>query len=144
MRRPIPAVISVVLRDNSVLLVRRSNPPDAGCWGFPGGKIDFGESIEQAAIRELREETGVTSSAGPVFTAIDAFHRDARGLHEHYLLIAVLCSWTSGEPIAGDDALDARWFEVNNLAGPELQMSQSVPEVARQAAALSRSVICKA
>ncbi|MFX6119029.1 NUDIX domain-containing protein, partial [Acinetobacter baumannii] len=57
--RPIPATIAVVLRDDRVLLVRRANPPDAGRWGFPGGKIERGETIAEAAIRELMEETAV-------------------------------------------------------------------------------------
>ncbi|MEN7538812.1 NUDIX domain-containing protein, partial [Aurantiacibacter flavus] len=56
-QRPIAATIAVVLREGQVLLVRRANPPDAGRWGFPGGKIETGETIEQAAIRELYEET---------------------------------------------------------------------------------------
>jgi 8-oxo-dGTP diphosphatase len=106
--RPIAAVIAVVIRDGQVLLVRRRNPPDAGRWGFPGGKIEFGETIAGAAVRELLEETGVRGEAHHVFTAVDAVDRDGDGrAREHFILVAVLCRWIAGEPMAGDDALEA-------------------------------------
>jgi mutator protein MutT len=139
-RNPIPAAISIVLRENSVLLVRRANPPDAGYWGFPGGKIEFGENIAQAATRELYEETGIRARAGPVVSTIDAFSHDGGETRTHYILIAVLCDWISGEPVAQDDALDARWFPLGDLTGSGLPMSRSVPEVARQAATLAESM----
>ena len=62
MSAPVPrlAVLAVVLRGEQVLLVRRANPPDAGLWGYPGGKVDWGETVEAAALRELAEETGLT------------------------------------------------------------------------------------
>ncbi|WP_181455530.1 NUDIX hydrolase, partial [Burkholderia multivorans] len=77
--RVVPAVIGVVLRDRDVLLVRRANPPDAGRWGFPGGKIEAGEPIADAVVRELAEETAVEVEAVDVFTALDAFGRDDDG-----------------------------------------------------------------
>lgn len=138
MTRPIVATIATVFRENHVLLVRRANPPDAGRWGFPGGKIDFGETVEDAAVRELLEETGVRATARRVFTAVDAFDRDENGLvRHHYVLVAVLCSWVSGEPIAGDDALDARWFPVNALSAGDLALSLDVEKVARQGAEIA-------
>lgn len=135
---PVPATIAAVIRDGRVLLVRRANPPDAGLWGFPGGKIERGETIEEAAVRELREETGICAEAGPVFTAVDAMDRGAEGeLHAHYVLIAVLCRWTSGEPLAGDDALEAAWHDLDDLDHAGLAMSFGVADVARQAATLA-------
>lgn len=74
--RPVVAVIAVVVMDGRVLLVRRANPPDAGRWGFPGGKIEFGETIDQAAIRELAEETAITAEAMCIVTSVDAFGFD--------------------------------------------------------------------
>lgn len=136
--RPIAAAIAVVIHDRQVLLVRRANPPDAGLWGFPGGKIDVGETIETAAIRELYEETGVRGEARCAFTAVDAFERDEDGeIRRHFILIAILCRWLSGEPVAADDALDARWFDIASLANADLAMSFGVLEVARQAHALA-------
>ena len=137
--RPIAATIAAVIRDGHVLLVRRANPPDAGKWGFPGGKIEEGETILDAALRELLEETGVKAEALRVFTAVDAFDRDEGGtLRRHFILIAVLCRWVSGEPVAGDDALDARWFRLEELDTSDLALSLDVAEVARQAAVLTR------
>ncbi len=133
--RPIAATIAAVFLDGRILLVRRANPPDAGRWGFPGGKIDAGETIENAAVRELLEETGVHAEAHRVFTAVDVFDRDGGGrLRRHFVLIAVLCKWQSGQPIAGDDALEARWFELDELDESGLALSLDVARVARQAA----------
>ncbi len=136
--RPVAAAIAVLIRGGEVLLVRRANRPDAGIWGFPGGKVEFGESIEQASIRELWEETGVRGEARQVITALDVFDRDPQGgLCQHFILIAVLCRWLSGEPLAGDDALDARWFPIQGLDTAGLAMSAGVARVLRQAAALA-------
>ena len=133
--RPIVATIAVVIRDGQVLLVRRRNPPDAGCWGFPGGKMEFGETIEAAAERELFEETAIKGQACRVFTAVDAFdHGGSGAVVAHFILVAVLCRWVSGEPIAGDDALDAGWFDLSTLEDANLAMSLGVAEVARMAA----------
>jgi 8-oxo-dGTP diphosphatase len=138
MTRPIVATIATVFRADHVLLVRRANPPDAGKWGFPGGKIDLGESIQDAAVREVLEETGVHVTAQQVFTAVDAFDRDEKGMvRHHYVLAAVLCSWVSGEPIAGDDALEAQWFPMTELGTGNLALSLDVEHVARQGAAIA-------
>lgn len=133
--RPVVATIATVFRDGNVLLVRRANPPDVGKWGFPGGKVDLGECLKDAAIRELFEETGVRATAQRVFTAVDAFDHDENGVvRHHYVLVAVLCAWVSGEPIAGDDALEARWFPLHALEEEDLALSLDVAKVARQGA----------
>lgn len=108
---PVAAAIALVVREGRVLLVQRAKPPDAGLWGFPGGRIALGETVAAAAERELLEETGVTARALRVATAIDVFDRDAAGaLRGHFVLVGVLCAWVSGDPVAGDDALAADWF----------------------------------
>jgi 8-oxo-dGTP diphosphatase len=135
---PIAAVIAVVLRDDHVLLVRRANPPDAGLWGFPGGKIEFGETVQSAALRELREETAVTAEAGAVLTTLDVFETASDGrIGRHFILIAILCRWMSGEPIAGDDAMEARWFPIADLDPSRLPMSADVDAIALRALALT-------
>lgn len=135
--RPIAATIAIVIRAGKVLLVRRANPPDAGRWGFPGGKIERGETLHQAALRELKEETGVDATALRTFTAADAFDYAADGgLRRHFILVAVLCRWSDGEPVAGDDALEARWVDLETLCDTDLALSLDVAEVAAQAAAI--------
>ena len=132
--RPVPAVIGIVLRERDVLLVRRANPPDAGCWGFPGGKIESGEPLADAVVREIAEETMIDVEALDAFTALDAFDYDAHGaVRQHFVMIAVLCRWLRGTPAAGDDALDARWFGLDELDRDDLPMSAGVRDVARRA-----------
>ncbi|WP_035692793.1 NUDIX hydrolase [Azospirillum halopraeferens] len=134
--RPVAAVLAVVPRGDGVLLVRRANPPDAGLWGFPGGKVEFGEALPDAAVRELREETAVTAEPVRVLTALDAFEwRGAPTPHRHFILVAVLCRWLEGEPVAGDDALEARWFSLADLTDDSPDLSRDVAAVARLAAA---------
>jgi len=135
--RPVASAIAVVVRGMEVLLVRRSQSPDAGLWGFPGGKIEPGETIESAALRELQEETGVQAKALRVFTALDAVARDPEEkTTDHYILIAVLCSWVSGTPVAADDAAAVRWFSVAELSESDVYLSLKVAEIAHQAACL--------
>ncbi|WP_127090620.1 NUDIX hydrolase [Aquabacter cavernae] len=134
MARPGCAALAVVARAARVLLVRRANPPDAGLWGFPGGRIEWGEPVAAAAVRELREETGIEALAGEPLRVIDAFdHGPDGGLRHHYVMVAVLCAWVSGEGEAGDDALETGWFSLPQIAARSHLMSACVEEVARAA-----------
>ena len=130
--RPIPAVLAVVLRGRDVLLVRRANPPDAGLWGFPGGKLDWDETLAAATLRELAEETGVQADYAGVLTAFDAITPPF-----HYVLIASRCAWRAGEPVAGDDALEAGWAPLAGLAGRR-DLSRNVARLAELAASSTR------
>lgn len=119
--RPIIAVAGVVLRDDRVLLVRRAHAPDAGRWCFPGGKIERGESIECSVVRELNEETGIDVRAGrllDVATVLD--YSSGNEIFQHYIVLLLLCQWLRGEPVAGDDALDAAWFDIPGLSAVDL------------------------
>ena len=132
-RRPVLAVLAVVIRDGQALLVQRANPPDAGLWGFPGGKVELGEGLMQAAERELLEETGVSATAERILTALDAISYDAAGdISHHFALIAVRCAWQSGEPVAADDALEARWVTIDTMEA-DLPLSRDVAALARAA-----------
>jgi 8-oxo-dGTP diphosphatase len=136
---PVASVLGVVIHDASVLLVRRINPPDAGKWGYPGGWIDPGETMAQAAVRELFEETEVRTEARCVFNALDAFDYDEEGaLRRQFVMVAVLCTWVSGTPIAGDDATEAAWFPIAMLSRLE-NVSEDVDTLAYQALKLMGS-----
>lgn len=133
-RKPIAAVIAIVVDQGKVLLIRRANPPDAGRWGFPGGKIELGESLLRAAERELLEETGIVGNAIEVLTATDAFDEEADGsVRQHFILVAVLCRQTGGRLQAADDALEAEWHSVCRLDEIEHALSLDVRAVAEQA-----------
>src|SRR5690606_35262418 len=111
MERPVAGVMAIVRKHGQFLLVRRSKAPDAGRWSFPAGKIERGETLGEAALRELSEETGIVARFGKVLTAVDAIEYDAGGdLRFHFVIVAARCDWQAGDPQPGDDALEARWF----------------------------------
>jgi ADP-ribose pyrophosphatase YjhB (NUDIX family) len=115
-------VTRTTARGQEVLLVRRANPPQPGHWGFPGGKVDWGEGVAQAAIRELKEETGIDGANPVVFDTVDlivpGLAGGPRGALYHHLMVAVRLDWRAGEPLAGDDALEARWAPAGALPRP--------------------------
>ncbi len=115
--RPRVAVGAVVFKDDRVLLVRRAKPPAENVWAIPGGSVEIGESLREAAEREILEETGVTIRAlEPVFT-FDVIDRDAGGgVRFHYVIIDLTAEYIQGVPMAGDDASAARWFSSDELA----------------------------
>lgn len=133
---PRAAVLAVVVRGGEVLLVCRKNPPNAGAWGFPGGRVEPGEALAAAVVRELREETGVEARFLRVFDAADsiALAPDG-GLEHHYVLVAGLCRWVAGEPVAADDAAAAAWFPLEGLEYRPEPLIERVAGMARAAAA---------
>lgn len=129
---PRPAAIAVVRREGRFLLVRRGQPPDPGSWGFPGGKIEPGETAAEAAVRELAEETGVLAEAIGAFDCVDVIRRDAQGaLAYHFVLVAVACRWIAGDGVAGDDAHEAGWFTLDQIAARQAPFLEQVERVAR-------------
>ncbi|MBI1244395.1 MAG: NUDIX domain-containing protein [Alphaproteobacteria bacterium] len=131
---PRPAAIAVVRREGRFLLVRRGQPPDPGRWGFPGGKIEPGETAAEAAVRELAEETGVVAQALRAFDCVDVIRRNADGsLAYHFVLTAVACRWISGEAVAADDAHEAAWFTLAEISAGKAPFLEQVERVARSA-----------
>jgi 8-oxo-dGTP diphosphatase len=111
---PVPAVGVVCLRGNEVLLIRRGTPPRQGEWSLPGGRIEPGERAIDAGLRELREETGVEARVTGLLDVVDGLFPDAG---RHYVLIDYAAEWVSGEPVAGDDAMDARFVALDQVDG---------------------------
>ena len=108
---PVPAVCQVILNDRKVLLVLRAVDPKKGMWCLPGGFIEWGENPEDGAKRELFEETGITAEEHSLIGVYDSI----TGKNRHVILIAYrILKWT-GEPIAGDDAEDIKWFDINKI-----------------------------
>jgi ADP-ribose pyrophosphatase len=110
-RAPVVAVGAIVRRGDDVLLVLRGTPPNQNQWAIPGGRLNLGESLQQAAEREILEETGIQIKAGDVVFTFEHIERDADGaIRFHYVVLDLAADYLSGEPHAGDDASDARWI----------------------------------
>lgn len=118
-RKPSIGVGAVVLRSApggaEVLLIRRGKAPRAGEWSIPGGRQEWGETVREAAAREVMEETGVTVSRLRFLEVVDGISRTDGVVTGHWTLVDFRADWAEGEPRAGDDAIDAKWVPVSEL-----------------------------
>lgn len=108
--RPTPCAGVVCLKGDRVLLIQRGTPPRQGQWSIPGGRVEPGEAVTAAALRELREETGVEAELLGLVAVIDYITPE-----RHYVLIDYAARWVSGEPAAGDDAADAKFVSLADI-----------------------------
>ena len=114
--RPIVGIGIVVIKGDSVLLVRRGKPPNVGAWTLPGGAQEVGETTEQAARRELLEETGLEVDTLHFAATVDNIRRDADGrIRYHYTIIDFAARWVAGEPVAATDVTEATWAKLDAL-----------------------------
>ena len=114
--QPQVAVGAIVFKDDKVLLVLRANPPAKEQWAIPGGRVELGETLQKAAEREIKEETGIIIRAGEPVLTFDVIDRDdAERVRFHYVIVDLAADYISGEPQPGDDALDARWISPEKL-----------------------------
>ena len=119
--RPYVGVGVIVFRDKDVLLVKRNKDPNKGFWSIPGGKQILGETLVEAAQRELVEETGVRVDSLLLVDVADAIISDAEGkIKYHYTLVDYMGHWYSGNSRAGDDAQEVRWVQMNELSSYSL------------------------
>lgn len=113
---PVCAVGAVVWQDDRVLLVRRGHAPRQGSWSLPGGRQRWGETVDEAVIREIGEETGIAIRILDIAAVVDLIHRDATGIIEHHFTVVdFVAEWVGGEAIAGDDAAEVAWATRNEL-----------------------------
>jgi mutator protein MutT len=119
--RPVLGVGGVVFDAGRVLLVKRGHEPLRGEWTIPGGRVELGETVTAAVVRELREETGLIVEAGPVIEVVDRVETDAVGrVRYHFAIVDLLCRAVGGGLVYGSDAADACWAPVPELAGYRL------------------------
>jgi 8-oxo-dGTP diphosphatase len=120
---PLVGVGAIIIENGGVVLVKRGHPPLAGEWSIPGGVLEVGETVREAAVREAREETGLEVVVEELLGVYDRLMRDEFGrVRYHYLLVDFLCRWTSGSLFAASDAEEVRSFtpeELKRLLLPE-------------------------
>jgi len=129
-QRPIVGVGAIVIKDGRVLLVQRAAPPSRGLWAIPGGSLEAGETLQQGAEREIREETGVVVRAGAPVYAFDFLQYDDQNrLQYHFVIVDMEGEYLGGEVKAADDALAARWVSPAEL--PDLPVSANTLKILR-------------
>jgi len=111
-RNPIPTVDIIIEKQTGIVLIKRKNPPEG--WALPGGYVDYGESLEDAAIREAREETGLSVHLVRQFHTYSDPGRDIR----HHTISTVFIAYAGGNARAGDDAEDIGIFGEDALPTP--------------------------
>lgn len=106
---------AVVIRDSTILLVRRANDPCRGYWAIPGGRIEYGESIGEAAVRELYEETSIRARPMGVVWIDEILPSECISGGHHYIIIDVLMETEDQNPAPGTDAIEAKFYDVENI-----------------------------
>jgi 8-oxo-dGTP diphosphatase len=113
---------AVVVEDDDLLLIRRGHGPAAGEWSVPGGRVEPGETLAEAVLRELEEETGVEGLCGPLLGWVERIEED----HHLVILDFTVTLLERQEPVAGDDAVEAAWVPLAEVA--ELRLVEGLAE----------------
>jgi ADP-ribose pyrophosphatase YjhB (NUDIX family) len=128
---PLVGVGAIIIENPRVVLVKRAHPPIQGQWSIPGGVLEVGELVRDAAVREAREETGLIVEPGELLGVYDRVLRAADGrVQYHYVLVDFLCRVVGGELKAAGDAADVRWFTWKEL--PTLNLAEDTLDVIRK------------
>jgi 8-oxo-dGTP diphosphatase len=128
---PLVGVGTIIIEGPRVLLVKRAHPPLQAQWSIPGGVLEVGELMREAAVREAREETGLTVEPGDLLGVYDRVLRDPdQRVQYHYVLIDFLCRRVAGEISAASDAAEVRWFTQKEL--PALNLAEDTQDVIRK------------
>ncbi len=133
--KPVAAVSVAAFRGREILLIKRGHAPYAGAWSLPGGSIRWGETAEEAARRELAEETSLFATSLTLADTTDVILRNEYNeVAAHYVITVFCTSEVSGNVLAGTDASEARWFSPAELASvgltPALETTIAKAELA--------------
>ena len=114
--RPILAVSAAIIRGDRVLLTQRARGPANGVWTMPGGVVEAGETLSEALVREIDEETKIKIEPVALAGHREVMVRDASGRAErHFVIMCFASRWISGEPDLNEELADARWVEPAEL-----------------------------
>jgi 8-oxo-dGTP diphosphatase len=134
-QRPFLAVSAAIMRDGKVLAVRRARKPALNLYTMPGGVVEIGETLHEAVMREVREETGLEIYPVALAGQREAIQRDASGkVERHFVVLCFAARWRSGEVTLNEELDDARWLKPEELSG--LRTTEGLAEIVAQAAAI--------
>jgi 8-oxo-dGTP diphosphatase len=136
---PILAVSAAIIRDGKVLIVRRApRPPAAGLYTLPGGVVEVGETLVEAVVREIREETALTIKPVALAGYREAIGNDSDGrIRRHFVILPFAARWLAGEPVLNDELTEALWLHPAEVAG--LKTTDGLMEIIARAMALMRA-----
>jgi 8-oxo-dGTP diphosphatase len=130
--RPQLAVSAAIFRDGKVLLVRRAHSPGKGFWSFPGGRVEFGETLHTALHREVDEETALRIE----IVGLSGWREvvPTKPGHGHYVILSFAARWTGGEPVLNDELDDFKWLAPDALG--DLKLTDGLAEMLKAACRL--------
>jgi 8-oxo-dGTP diphosphatase len=134
--RPILAVSAAIIRDGKVLIVRRARRPAAGLYTLPGGGVELGETLVEAVVREVREETALVVEPVALAGYREAITRDNEGrLERHFVILPFAARWIAGEPVLSEELSEAAWLDP--AAINSLNTTAGLAEIVANAVALA-------
>ena len=126
--RPFLAVSAAIIRDGRVLVTQRARGPGIGIWSMPGGVVEAGETLAQALVREISEETALTIEPVALAGHREVVVRDGSGrASRHFVILCFASRWIAGEPQLNEELSDARWLKLEELAG--LKTTEGLAEI---------------
>ncbi len=135
---PLVGVGAIIIEHSRVLLVKRAHPPLQAEWSIPGGVLEVGELVREAAIREAREETGLIVEPAELLGVYDRILRNLeKRVQYHYVLVDFLCRRVAGDLAAASDAAEVKWFRQEEL--PALNLAEDTLDVIQKGFAKSGS-----
>ena len=126
-----------VFRSETVLMIARAKPPLVGRWSLPGGHVEAGEPTRDAALRELKEETGIEARIDGLADVVEVIHAPGGIVERHYVIAVFFGRWLAGEPVASSDAAAARFVPLEQVAG--LETTDGAPAVIARAWRLAKA-----
>jgi ADP-ribose pyrophosphatase YjhB (NUDIX family) len=128
-------VSAAIIRDGKVLIVRRARSPAAGLYTLPGGGVELGETLLDAVVREVREETALVVEPGALAGYREAIARDGEGrIERHFVILPFAARWIAGEPVLSDELSEAVWVDPPAIAG--FETTAGLAEIVANAMAL--------
>jgi 8-oxo-dGTP diphosphatase len=130
--RPFLAVSAAIIRDGRVLVTQRARGPAFGIWSMPGGVVEAGETLAEALIREIQEETALTIEPVALAGHREVVVRDSDGrASRHFVILCFASRWIAGEPKLNEELSDARWLKLEELAS--LKTTEGLAEIVAEA-----------